>query len=244
MRAPLDGLPFLCTGTSPAVDAAAALLEALGADVVRVPVVHGPEHARRVAALEPIGAVDGTGLLVGDAGPPFPVIEPAAVDPAAAWAASGALALTGPAGGPPLAVDPVVPARLLGAGLVVQLLAACREVALDLDPLALLGERAAITGFGRQGATSVGGVCHLVRAADGWVALNLARPDDVDALPALLEGAVGLHAPWPQVEAAIARCPVARLDEQAALLGFPLGVLPAGVAAVVGPAGRGGPRSP
>jgi crotonobetainyl-CoA:carnitine CoA-transferase CaiB-like acyl-CoA transferase len=254
MRAPLDGLPFLCTGTTAASDAAAALLEALGADVVRVPVLHGPEHARRVAALEPLGAIDATGLLVGDARPPFPVVEPAVVDPAAAWAASGALALTGPAEGPPLAVDPVVPARLLGAGLVVQLLAACREVAFDLDPLALLGERAAIAGFGRQGATSVGGACRLVRAADGWVAVNLARPDDVEALPALLDGEVGPDAPWPEVEAAIARRPVARLDEQAALLGFPLGVLPVAAGrpeagGPVGPdesdlAGRAGPRSP
>jgi crotonobetainyl-CoA:carnitine CoA-transferase CaiB-like acyl-CoA transferase len=227
MRPPLDGLPFLCTGDAVVLEHAGALLEALGAEVVRVPVLHGPEHARRVADVEPLGALDVTGLLAG-LRPPFAVVEPAVVDPAAAWAASGALALTGRPHEAPLPVDPCIPARLLAAGAVVQLLAACRQVELALDPLALLGERAAIAGFGRQGATSVGGNCRLVRAADGWVALNLARPDDVAVLPALLDAEVAPDAPWPEVAAAIARRGVAPLEARAALLGLPLAAVPGG----------------
>ena len=39
---------------------------------------------------------------------------------------------------------------------------------------------------------SPGGSCELVRAANGWLALNLARPDDVAFLPAIESAAAGL----------------------------------------------------
>lgn len=56
----------------------------------------------------------------------------------------------------------------------------------EVDGAALLGERAAIAGLQRQGATSCGGATRLLRAADGTtVALSLARDDDRDLLPAL-----------------------------------------------------------
>ena len=223
MRAPLAGLPFVCTGTDGVVEAAADVLEALGAQVIRVPVVHGPVHAQRIEALEPIGAIDATRSL-GE--PPFPVLRLVPVDAASAWAASGALALTGPGAGAPVACDPRIATRLLGAGAVSQLLAACREVTLNLDPLALLGERAAIAGFGRRGGSSVGGNAHLVRAADGWIALNLARGDDLAALPALLDGDVASDAPWHEVEAAIRVRTRAQLGVQARLLSLPLGEVP------------------
>lgn len=224
MRTPLRGLPFVRTGTHPVADAAADLLEALGADVVRIDVVHGPAHAAQVAALEPIGAVDATGAFDE---PPFPVVRVAPTDPQIAWAASGALALTGDADGAPRWCGPTLPARILGAGVVVQLLAASRGVALDLDPLALLGERAAIAGFGRRGATSVGAHAHLVPVSDGWVAINLARADDLALLPALLDGEVAPDSAWPVVRAALARRSRAELDARAALLGLPLGAVPA-----------------
>ncbi len=239
MVAPLDGLPFVCVGTAGVARAAGRLLEALGAEVVHIETVHSSGHAAQIAALEPIGAIDGSakgrvGAPPPPAGshgvfddPPFAVVRLASVDVDAAWAFSGALALTGPAEGAPLPMGSTVAVQLLAAGAVVQLLAACREVELEIDPLALLGERAASAGFGRQGATSVGGNCHLVAASDGWVALNLARADDVALLPALLDGAVAPDAPWSSVLAAVARCSRAWLDERAALLGFPLGVVPA-----------------
>ncbi len=55
-----------------------------------------------------------------------------------------------------------------------------------LDGAALLGERAAPGGLRVPGRTSAGGGCALYDAADGCVALNLARPDDRALLPALL----------------------------------------------------------
>ena len=47
--------------------------------------------------------------------------------------------------------------------------------------------RAALRGFRRAGRRSVNGSCHLVAAADGWVAINLARQEDLELLPALFE---------------------------------------------------------
>lgn len=49
----------------------------------------------------------------------------------------------------------------------------------------LLGERAALGGFSIPRRRSAGGKCHLLATRDGWLALNLARDDDRDLLPAL-----------------------------------------------------------
>jgi hypothetical protein len=190
-------------------------------------------HADRSAQVDADGALDATGLLTA---PPYPVVALAVTDPTQAWAAAGLAALTGDADGP--AWDPPgrLPTRVLAAGAVVQLLAACRGTDLDLDPLVLLAERAAITGFGRHGATSVGGSCGVVAAADGWVALNLARPEDVELLPALVDGE-GDAARWPALLDAIARRRAVDLEARAALLGLPLARWP-------GPDGRADVTSP
>jgi hypothetical protein len=96
------------------------------------------------------------------------------------WAASGAMALTG------------APQRPLGppAGLVPALDAMHGRFP-DIDLLGLLGERAALAGLHRQGSTSCGGSCRLLRAADGWIAVSLPRVDDIEAIPAWLELAAG-----------------------------------------------------
>lgn len=136
----------------------------------------------------------------------------------AAWAASGAMALTGRADGPPS----VAPAGVVGAAR-----AAAADVAemtsrigrpVVLDGPALLGERAAIAGFGRQGAVSVGGAARFERAADGWVVLNLPRPDDVACLPALLEADVETD-DWPSVAALIGARSSSSLIERGRMLG-------------------------
>lgn len=59
-----------------------------------------------------------------------------------------------------------------------------RLAGLGLDPRQLL-DRDAPGGLAPPGLLSANGHCRLLRAADGWCALNLARPDDVDVLPAL-----------------------------------------------------------
>jgi hypothetical protein len=51
----------------------------------------------------------------------------------------------------------------------------------------LLAERAVANGFAIPGLQSAGGGCRLFPTVDDWVALNLARADDRDLLPALFE---------------------------------------------------------
>jgi hypothetical protein len=156
-----------------------------------------------------------------------------AVDPrASAWAASGAMALTGRADGPGLG----------GPGALVDLVARASGVLNRLagrdvlvDGLALLGERAALSGLVRQGSTSCGGSTRLVPTADGWLAVSLARPDDVAALPAWLGRDVPAHDPWPVVYEGVSGRTAQGLDQGAALLGLPIAAL-GSVAAPVEPA--------
>jgi hypothetical protein len=57
----------------------------------------------------------------------------------------------------------------------------------ELQAATLLGERAMLGGMSIPGRTSAGGGCHLFDAMDDCIAINLARPADVELLPALLE---------------------------------------------------------
>lgn len=86
-------------------------------------------------------------------------------------------------------------------------------------------------------AVSATGACRLLRAADGWVAVNLPRSDDLELLPAWLAGAGGgdgeLGAdgdvPWPRLAAIVSRLTVAGLVAQAALLGLAVAAVPPGL---------------
>lgn len=136
------------------------------------------------------------------------------------WAQSGAMALTGEADGPPrLAPAPLATAARAAVGVLAQL--SGNPALRALDGAALLGERAACFGYGRRGGISPGGSCRLVRCADGWLAVNLAREDDVASLPAWL-GDAPVGDPWDFVEARVAGRPVAALLERARLLALPV----------------------
>ena len=88
------------------------------------------------------------------------------------------------------------------------------------DPAALLGERAALFEFARAGRIAPGGATRLLRAADGWAALALARPDDRRALPAWLELEARGDPDWEWAEREVARRPLAWLVERARWLGL------------------------
>ena len=146
---------------------------------------------------------------------------PSAGDPGRAarrWADSGAMAVTGPADGPARQVPVSVTSRL---DLAAHTLA--RLGGPTVDGPALLGERAAIARFGRRGDVSVGGQARLLDAADGPVCLNLARPDDLAALPAWL-GAELDPSDWKAVTSEVGRRSGVELAERADLLGLPVGV--------------------
>jgi crotonobetainyl-CoA:carnitine CoA-transferase CaiB-like acyl-CoA transferase len=96
----------------------------------------------------------------------------------------------------------------------------------QVAPLEVLAERAALTGHTRRGEISCGGACHLIRADDGWVAVSLARPDDWVLMAALLERPTPVtEGDWDAVEAGVATRTTAELRERAILLGLPLAVL-------------------
>ncbi|UCE86185.1 MAG: CoA transferase [Deltaproteobacteria bacterium] len=142
--------------------------------------------------------------------------------PAIEWARSGAMALTGPAEGAPRLAPGPLAACARGALLALRGLAG-EDARLHLDAPALLGERAAISGSTRRGSVSPGGSCRLIRAADGWIAVNLARPEDVRALPAWL-GEGDVREPWRFVVERVAEWTAHDVVERARLLGLPAAV--------------------
>src|SRR5579864_8963553 len=133
MVMPLRGHSFELTGEQPSLRFAAELLRLLGAVVVER------------GGLQPSLAM---------AGAPVRIEAEPDLAPSAAWAASGAMALTGDPDGPPRPGPPELPARMKAAALVARLLAACHPHLgdlLDLDGPRLLGERAALANLQREG---------------------------------------------------------------------------------------------
>ncbi|MXY09384.1 MAG: CoA transferase [Acidimicrobiaceae bacterium] len=152
---------------------------------------------------------------------------------ARSWASSGVMHLTGPASGPP-SVSPAGIVRPL-RGLAGALASATSRLGSEVrvDPLALASQRAAFTGFGRNGSRSPGGFAQMVWARDGWVTLNLPRPSDTEALPALVGAAVPAGA-WGEIEGRIAGMAVTEVVERGSQLGL----------AVAGVGATGAPQQP
>ncbi|HEY0506915.1 MAG TPA: CoA transferase [Blastococcus sp.] len=143
----------------------------------------------------------------------------AGADPAADWARSGVVHLTGRPDGPPL-VPPgrgATRARELADAIAAATAGTGSPVAVD-GP-ALLGERAAFTGHVRRGSVSPGGSCRLLPTADGWAAVSCARDDDPQLLSALVSAELGAD-PWPGVAAWLRDHPGDELAERAQLLGI------------------------
>lgn len=135
------------------------------------------------------------------------------MQPGAAWARSGVVALTGHPDGPPL----VPPGR--AATRAAELADLFAEVTgVRVYGPALLSERAAYTGHRRHGRVSAGGSCRLLPMADGWAAVSCARPGDPLLLGALIEAELP-DDPWPAIAAWLRAHPGADLAERAELLG-------------------------
>ncbi len=202
---PLEGTCARFGPRRPAVHDGARLLELLGARVERDDTIDG--------------------LAWGDAPPVGAGV--AARDESTDWAESGAMALTGTPGGAPL-VAPGAPATAArGAALAIEALTAAMPSAstVAVDGGRLLGEHAALAGLRRNGDVSPSGGCRLVPALDSLLAVNLARPDDVDLVGAWLELDVDGD-PWAAVAAACSDRPGAELTERAQLIGIPVALVP------------------
>jgi crotonobetainyl-CoA:carnitine CoA-transferase CaiB-like acyl-CoA transferase len=137
--------------------------------------------------------------------------------PALTWADSGLMALTGAADGPPQMLP--IPLAACADGALNALAAiAPGRLAPALRGAWLLAERAAAAGHSRAGAIAPGGSCRLLQAADGHIAINLARAEDWALLPAWLH--TELEAEWPALERALRAHTLAALIEQGRLLGL------------------------
>jgi hypothetical protein len=68
---------------------------------------------------------------------------------------------------------------------------------------------------------SANGSCHLLAAVDGWVAINLARPSDMELIPALIRTETSGD-PVSDMRQGVSRLGCEDLITQAGLLGFPL----------------------
>ncbi|MFA1546017.1 CoA transferase [Actinomadura chokoriensis] len=142
----------------------------------------------------------------------------AGIEATAAWAESGAVALSGRPGGPPL----LPPGRAAAVARELAMRFAATTGAPPLDGGRLLSERAAFTGHRRRGRVSAGGASRLLPTADGWAAVSCARPDDPALLGALVGGDVG-DDPWPAVGSWLRGHTGAELAERAALLAIAAG---------------------
>ena len=94
-----------------------------------------------------------------------------------------------------------------------------------LDALALLGERAALMGLWRRGATSCGGSCRLLPSADEFVAVSLPRDEDMEMVPAWLEldtAPASTPAVWSTVASTLRDGDPHALTARAKLLGLPI----------------------
>jgi crotonobetainyl-CoA:carnitine CoA-transferase CaiB-like acyl-CoA transferase len=142
-----------------------------------------------------------------------------APSPLADWAASGAMALTGRADGPPLAA-PGNPAGAVRAALAVfEALTDAR----GLPGVQLLGERAAIAGLHRNGPWSCGGTFRILSTMDGQLGVSLARDSDRSLLPALTGDSTVDD--WPALAQWLSGQSAAAAAYRAQLLGLPAAVV-------------------
>lgn len=141
-------------------------------------------------------------------------------DAASRWGSSGLAWLTGPPDGPPDFSRAEVLARADRVAAAVG-----GHFGIAVDAATLLAGRAGLLGLTRGGRISAGGGTRLLRARDGWCAFTLSRPDDVAAVPALLEIDETPAELWPMLQRWAATRLVSAITERASLLDIPAAAL-------------------
>ena len=158
------------------------------------------------------------------------------------WGASGLAHLTGSPSGRPDFSRAAVLGRARATADELG-----RRLGVTVDAGELLSGRAALLGLSRGGTVSAGGATRLLAARDGWCALTLSRPDDVGAVPALVEVDAAEDDPWTSVQRWAAGRATTEVAERARLLGLPVAALGETPAAAPGVRGSGpvtAPREP
>jgi CoA-transferase family III len=159
-----------------------------------------------------------------------PAIRDAAVrgaaigDAAIRWAQSGLMSLTGPEHGAPLV--PAFDAMTGIDGLMDELRSSALAFGAQLDiDASALGGRAHLLNLRRGGQQSCNRSCRLLEVRDGWIALSLPRPSDIEMLPAWLGMEVDAD-PWPAAGQRVKRFDRAELTAMAEGLPLAFAVLP------------------
>lgn len=134
------------------------------------------------------------------------------------WARSGLMALTGSRDAAPLFAPRDYCARIAALRHGTEAFAAAAGMPITVRET-VLTERAALLGLTRNGTLSANGACRMIRAKDGWLAVNLPRDSDMELLPAWLGREID-GVPWPQIEQAARDEPCNALVERAQLLGL------------------------
>lgn len=138
----------------------------------------------------------------------------------AGWGGSGLAWLTGmPAGTPDFSRSAVLGRAQRVADDIG------RHTGLSIDAASTLAGRAALLGLRRRGRIAAGGATRLLAGTDGWCAITLSRPDDVQAVPALMELSGVATEPWSALQDWVPARSVAVVVERAHLLGIPAAVL-------------------
>jgi len=147
----------------------------------------------------------------------------APLDAALDWAASGLMPLTGDPSGPPQQGPAALPTTARGALDAFRLVAGS-DILAGRSGASLLSERAALLGLTRRGPVSANGSCRLLPAKDGWVALNLARAEDWDLLPALFETDQAVLS-QDELSDHVSRSSAERLVDRGRLMGLPVALI-------------------
>ena len=158
--------------------------------------------------------------------PNYISIKDVAIEAVNDWAQSGLMYLTGLENGLPLQGPGCIPSCAKGALDALRLLAH-QPLLSGINGSTLLCERAALLGLVRRGTVSPNGSCRLLKTKDHWIALNLARNDDWDLLPAWLEEPhLAVNQPtedlWEQITSKIKHLDSQTLVARGLLMGLPI----------------------
>ncbi len=147
-----------------------------------------------------------------------PVAEAFESAPIADWARSGAVAITGSPDRPLLPTGFGATAAR-GAMLALEALVG----PLELQGALLLAERAAISQWPANAPWSLGHHCRAVKSQDGYLALSLARAEDLELIAALVSDSQANA--WDSVDAWAAPRKAREVVDRCRLLGMPAAVV-------------------
>jgi crotonobetainyl-CoA:carnitine CoA-transferase CaiB-like acyl-CoA transferase len=140
------------------------------------------------------------------------------VEPLRRWANSGLMALAGPRDAAPYIATRDYCGRIDELAFGVEAFARAAGMTVRVDGN-VLTERAAWLGLKRNGTISANGKCRMIRARDGWLAVNLPRDDDWNAVPAWLGREVQKD-DWLVIEGSARNQSRCTLAENAQILGL------------------------